>query len=410
MSLEQAVGLAESAGWIDTATRCCLVGLARQVPFQVDVLLEELGVDPELAARWGAESGVGDFGRYQVLRCLGEGGMGSVFLAQDRQLGRKVALKLMHTTLQSERQRRRFQREAAVMARIDHPACVEVYDVGVTGRGEPFLVMEYVEGRNLQEVLRQEGPPEQRRVARWGRDLAEALEACHKEGVLHRDVKPSNILLTPEGNVRLTDFGVAHDAQAHTQLTQGAVGTLLYMAPELLDGAAPTSASEVYALGATLYELLSGGPPFPGPSHLELLRQVAGTEPPTLVPIGVHPDLDQILLKCLAKDPQERYDSAREAGLDFGRLLAGAAVVARPRGLRSGPSATHGGIEEPSRLLWRLAPLELVHSCSPIGGSSTTRGNLRQQGWGGLQICFRRPQLRGILISPTACLTRRDHS
>ena len=215
------------------------------------------------------------------------------------------------------------------MARLRHPSCVEVYDVGVTGRGEAFLVMEYVPGRNLHEVLGEEGPPPQRRVARWGRDLAEALEACHEEGVLHRDVKPSNVLLTPEGVVRLTDFGVAHDANARTQLTQGAVGTLLYMAPELLDGAGASPASDVYSLGATLYELISGAPPFPGPSHLELLRQIAGSDPQSLSPLGVHQDLNQVLLKCLSKDPKLRYGSALEAATDLGRFVSGIPVLAR---------------------------------------------------------------------------------
>ena len=326
--VEEILRVAVSAGRMDSSDRDRVLALNRLVRLSPEWLLDEVGLEGGGPNEPGPE--FGDFGRYRILGCLGEGGMGSVFLARDHELCRNVALKLMHATLQTDRQQRRFRREAAVMARVKHPGCVEVYDVGLTSRGEPFLVMEYVEGQNLQAVLQEQGPADQRAVSRWGRDLAEALEACHAEGVLHRDVKPSNVLLTPAGSVRLTDFGVAHDAQANTQLTQGAVGTLLYMAPELIDGAPPTATSEVYALGATMYELLSGAPPFPGPTHLELLRQVAGSEVQGLRVFGVAPDLDRVLQKCLCKVPNERYSSARELALDLGRFLAGEPVSARP--------------------------------------------------------------------------------
>ena len=329
MSLEHAIQIAESTGWFDACDSNRVLTLARVSLLSGGILLDELGLDEAVADRSGASRGLG---RYQVVRSLGEGGMGSVFLARDHQLDRNVAVKLMHTTLRSERQRRRFQREAAVMARLKHPVCVEVFDVGLTERGEPFLVMEFVAGRDLQAVLQEDGPQPSRDVARWGREVAEALQACHEAGVLHRDVKPGNILLTQQGQIRLSDFGVAHDAEAHTQLTRGAVGTLLYMAPELLDGAPPTPRSEVYALGATLYELLSGTPPFSGPSQLELLRQVASSEAPSLRSAGVEQDLDQVVLKCLQKSAADRYQSCQELGLDLGRFLGGAPVTARPLG------------------------------------------------------------------------------
>ncbi|MGE0712275.1 MAG: protein kinase [Planctomycetota bacterium] len=336
-SLERRLEAARLRTWITQRELALVVEMAASVDLGWEVVAEELGLEPgqaaELLAGEALRAAVDVSTRYQLLRAIGEGGMGAVYLAIDRQLRRRVAIKLMHRSLMSERHLERFRREAAVMARIRHPGCVQVFDVGATPDGSPFLVLEYVEGRSLAEVI---GGGEvvvaPGQVARWGRDVAEALHASHGVGVVHRDVKPSNVLVDTSDQARLTDFGVAHDQAADTQLTQGAaVGTLLYLAPEILTGGTPTVQSDVYALGATLYEALVGRPPFVAQSTYELLGQIASEEPlpPSQVRAGVPPDLETVILRCLEKRPEARYGSAREVALELARFLGGVPVLAR---------------------------------------------------------------------------------
>jgi tRNA A-37 threonylcarbamoyl transferase component Bud32 len=262
--------------------------------------------------------------------------MGSVYRAFDRVLKRVVAVKRVRTDRIAggdlPRVLARFEREAQAMARVRHPACVAVYDAGLVD-GEPYLVMDFVPGRSLAAVI-EEGQVDPRTVAEWGRALAEALQACHDVGVVHRDVKPANILVDPEGKVHLTDFGVALDAKAQTKLTldRGAVGTLCYMPPEQILGAGTDARSDVYALGATLYEALAGRPPFDAELAVMLLRQVVEDEPHRLRSLraNVDEELETIIHTCLAKPQDERYTTAQALALDLSRFLADEPILARP--------------------------------------------------------------------------------
>ena len=275
--------------------------------------------------------------RLVLLSTLGEGGMGTVYKAQDRVLRRVVAVKLIKgERLGSSQALQRFEREALTMARVQHPACVPVYEAGLAG-DQPYLVMKYVPGRSLKDALL-EFPlgADPKRVARWGQRLAEGLEACHEAGVIHRDVKPANALLDEQDQPLLTDFGVALDGEARTRLTlaSGAVGTLAYMPPEQACGELADPRSDLYALGATLYEALTGRLPLEAEQPLVLVRKIAEERP---LPPRVHrpdlpEDLERVVLKCLEKQREDRYPSAQALALDLARFLAGEPVSARPIG------------------------------------------------------------------------------
>ncbi|RMG13265.1 MAG: serine/threonine protein kinase, partial [Planctomycetota bacterium] len=211
------------------------------------------------------------FGPRLLLRApLGSGGMGTVYEGYDRVLQRRVAVKVVRPdklgSAAHARYLARFEREARAMARVRHPSCVAIFDVGRGPEGEPYLVMELVEGESLAARLAREGPQDPRRVARWGKALAEGLAACHEAEVVHRDVKPANVLLDAHGLPHLTDFGIALDREALTKLTasMAALGTLGYLPPEQAGGREVDARADVYALGATLYEALTGRLPFEG--------------------------------------------------------------------------------------------------------------------------------------------------
>jgi len=290
----------------------------------------------------GPDPGLPEGGRFNdrltFLAAVGEGGMGAVYRAHDRVLRREVAVKVVRAERLAgrdpDRVRARFEREARAMARVQHPACVRIYDAGVSRDGQPFLVMEWVPGESLQGRLHRAGPLEPEQAARWGQALAEALQACHDVGIVHRDVKPANVLLDAGDAPRLTDFGVALDDQARTRLTaeSAAVGTLAYMPPEQAGGERADPRSDVYGLGASLYEALAGRPVFDASRPTVLLRQIFESEP---TPLRSHrpevpADLETVVHKCLAKRPVERYATAQALALDLARVLAGEPVTARP--------------------------------------------------------------------------------
>lgn len=276
--------------------------------------------------------------RLTLTERLGAGAMGAVYRAHDRVLGRDVAVKVVHPERlagsEATRLLARFAREAKAMARVRHPAVVPLHDAGLDPAGRPYLVMEYVAGQSLARML--EEPRDWREVVAWGRTLAEALQACHDIGVIHRDVKPGNILIDDRRRPHLTDFGVALDAAAQTRLTAdrgGMVGTLAYMAPEQITGQGADGRADVYALGATLFEALTGTPPFDGPAVVLLRRALEGEAPPLR---GLRPDLpedlDTVVATCLARSPTERYATAQALALDLARVLADDPVVARRPG------------------------------------------------------------------------------
>ena len=274
---------------------------------------------------------------YRVGDILGRGGMGVVYEARHLRLNRPVAIKMMlNGGFAGRPELARFQREAEALAALEHPNIVRIYDVGESG-GLPYFAMEFVAGGNLAQTLG--GVPQSARdVAALGVLLAGAVEAAHRGGIVHRDLKPSNILLTADGSPKITDFGLARrfDAGAGLSMTGARIGTPAYMAPEQAAGLARVSgaATDVYSLGAILYEMLTGRPPFVAATAAETERQVIAEEPapPSRLNAQVPRDLETICLKCLRKEPNRRYSSAAELGEDLGRFLRDEPIKARPAG------------------------------------------------------------------------------
>jgi len=272
-------------------------------------------------------------GRYQVRGELGRGGVGVVYLAWDPHLEREVALKtLIAGRDASEVQIERFLREVRAATRLRHPHLVSVHDAGVE-EGCFYLAMDRIEGESLADLLEREGPLPPRRAAELLLPIAKALAHAHAEGFLHRDVKPENLLIDPAGECYLTDFGLAVDLREGERLTHThqSLGTPAFMAPEQLRGHNRDRRVDVYSLGATLYECLTGRVPYDADSFPELLHQVLTTEPPRPRELRprLAPDLEAIVLTCLEREPERRYPGAAELAADLERFLAGEAVQAR---------------------------------------------------------------------------------
>jgi tRNA A-37 threonylcarbamoyl transferase component Bud32 len=264
------------------------------------------------------------FGDYELLEEIAAGGMGIVYKARQVSLSRIVAIKMMlKGTLATEDDVKRFRAEAEAAASLQHPAIVAIHEVGLH-EGQHYFSMDYVDGKSLAEVPREQ-PLSARQAAEYVRDAAEAVHYAHQQGTLHRDLKPSNILIDCQGRVRITDFGLAKKIAGDSDLTLTGqiLGTPSYMPPEQASGkrslvAAP---SDVYSLGAVLYELLTGRPPFRGESPTETLRQVETLDPvsPRLLNPATPRDLETICLKCLEKS-HKRYGTAQLLADDLGAL------------------------------------------------------------------------------------------
>jgi WD40 repeat protein/tRNA A-37 threonylcarbamoyl transferase component Bud32 len=274
---------------------------------------------------------------YEILAELGRGGMGVVYKARHIRLQRLVALKMILAGgLASPADRARFRTEAEAIARLQHPNVIQIHEIG-DHDGTPFLSLEYCEGGSLAQTING-APQPASEAARLVETLARAMAAAHHKGVIHRDLKPANVLLLPDGTPKITDFGLARKLDEAGQTALGAIlGTPSYMAPEQAagKGQAVGPAADVYALGAILYELLTGRPPFRAASALETLRQVVTDEPvpPTRLQPGTPKDLDTICLKCLQKEPAKRYAGALALAEDLRRFQAGEPVLARPAGI-----------------------------------------------------------------------------
>ena len=279
-------------------------------------------------------------GRYQVGELLGYGGMAEVHRGRDLRLGRDVAIKMLRADLARDAIfQMRFRREAQNAASLNHPAIVAVYDTGEetapTGETLPFIVMEFVNGRTLKEVLGAEGRLQPRRALEICADMCAALEFSHRHGIIHRDIKPGNVMLTQTGQVKVMDFGIARAlASGATTMTQtsAVIGTAQYLSPEQARGEAVDARSDVYAAGCVLFELLCGHPPFVGDSPVSVAYQHVREAPPTPSSINpdVNPAVDAIVLKALSKNPLNRYQSAGEMRADLLRAAAGRPVMATP--------------------------------------------------------------------------------
>jgi serine/threonine protein kinase/Tfp pilus assembly protein PilF len=268
-------------------------------------------------------------GRYEIIRLLGAGGMGEVYLANDERLEREVALKVLPTgTLADESARKRFRREALALSKLNHPNIETVYDFDTEGRVD-FLVMEYIPGETLDENLAA-GALTEKVIVSLGTQLVEGLAAAHAQGVIHRDLKPGNLRATPDGRLKILDFGLAKLLEPVTKGSKvqtisqsgSTAGTMPYMAPEQLRAEKVDARTDLFALGAVLYEMAAGQRAFPGDNPASVTDAILNRAPvsPRAVNTRVSPDLERVVLKCLEKEPEDRYQAAKEVGVDLRRL------------------------------------------------------------------------------------------
>jgi serine/threonine-protein kinase len=279
-------------------------------------------------------------GRYELGDLLGRGGMAEVRKGTDARLGRTVAVKRLRTDLASDPTfQARFRREAQSAASLNHPAIVSVYDTGEemssdgTDVAQPYIVMEYVAGRTLRDIIREGRKILPERALEITSGVLSALDYSHRAGIIHRDIKPGNVMLTPAGDVKVMDFGIARAmSDAHSTMTQTAavVGTAQYLSPEQARGEPVDSRSDVYSTGCLLYELLTGRPPFVGDSPVAVAYQHVREQaaPPSTLDDELPPEVDAIVMKALAKPLTERYQSAAAMKADIDRYLAGQPVQA----------------------------------------------------------------------------------
>jgi eukaryotic-like serine/threonine-protein kinase len=279
-------------------------------------------------------------GRYEMGGLLGRGGMAEVRRAQDLRLGRPVAIKRLRVDLASDPTfQARFRREAQSAASLNHPTIVAVYDTGeeeaMDGSGLmlPYIVMELVEGRTLRDILREGRRILPERALEITSSVLDALDYSHRAGIIHRDIKPANVMLTPNGDVKVMDFGIARaiaDSSATMTQTAAVVGTAQYLSPEQARGEQVDARSDLYSAGCLLFELLTGRPPFVGDSPVSVAYQHVREEasPPSSIDREISPAIDAITLKALAKPVDQRYQSASEMRADIMRALEGRSVLA----------------------------------------------------------------------------------
>jgi eukaryotic-like serine/threonine-protein kinase len=291
-------------------------------------------------------------GRYELGELLGRGGMAEVRKGTDTRLGRVVAVKRLRTDLASDATfQARFRREAQSSASLNHPSIVSVYDTGEelatdgSGIAQPYIVMEYVAGRTLRDILREGRKILPERALEISSGVLSALDYSHRAGIIHRDIKPGNVMLTPSGDVKVMDFGIARaisDASSAMTQTAAVVGTAQYLSPEQARGETVDSRSDVYSAGCLVYELLTGRPPFVGDSPVAVAYQHVREPavPPSDHDTSLTPEIDAIVMKALAKRVEDRYQSAAAMRADIERYLAGHPVRATAPPLPPEPQTT----------------------------------------------------------------------
>ena len=270
-------------------------------------------------------------GRYQILRKLGTGGMANVYLAEDQELGRRVAIKILDDRHANDEQFvERFRREAKNAAALSHPNIVSIYDRG-EAEGTYYIAMEYLDGRTLKELILSRGDAPVAVVVEYARQILSALRFAHRHGIVHRDIKPHNVLVDGEGRVKVTDFGIARAGTSQMTEVGSIVGTAQYLSPEQARGGEVDQRSDLYSLGVLMYEMLTGTVPFNGDTPVEIaMKHLSQTpEPPSARRPDVPRELDMVVMRALAKDPEDRYQSADEMEADLDRVARGAGVAPR---------------------------------------------------------------------------------
>ena len=267
-------------------------------------------------------------GRYRIVSKLGAGGMADVYLAEDQELGRQVAIKILNDRHAADDSFiERFRREAKNAAGLSHPNIVSIYDRG-EAEGTYYIAMEFLDGRSLKELIVGRGPAPIKVAIEYARNILAALAAAHKQGIVHRDIKPHNVLIGAEGRVKVTDFGIARSGASQMTEVGSIIGTAQYLSPEQARGAPVDQTSDLYSVGVVLYEMLTGQVPFTGDTPLEIAMKHLSEvpRPPSELRPEIPHDLDSVVLRALAKDPSERYQSAEEMDADLARVAEGLPV------------------------------------------------------------------------------------
>ncbi len=269
-------------------------------------------------------------GRYRIQRKLGAGGMADVYLAEDQELGRRVAIKILNSRHGNDDQFiERFRREAKNAAALNHPNIVSIYDRG-EAEDTYYIAMEFLDGRTLKELIIGRGAAPVNVAIEYARQILSALRFAHRHGIVHRDIKPHNVLVDGEGRVKVTDFGIARAGTSQMTEAGSIVGTAQYLSPEQAKGGEVDPRSDLYSLGIVLYELLTGKTPFDGETPVEIaMKHLSATpKPPSKLRPDIPPELDMVVLRALAKNPDDRYQSADEMEADLERVARGASIAA----------------------------------------------------------------------------------
>jgi beta-lactam-binding protein with PASTA domain/tRNA A-37 threonylcarbamoyl transferase component Bud32 len=271
--------------------------------------------------------------RYRVTERIGSGGMADVYKAVDETLGRTVAVKVLHQRFSDDPEFvQRFRHEASAAANLSHPGIVNIYDYGVEN-STYYIVMELVRGTDLKRVVKERGALDPMKVADYGAQACSALTVAHGYGIIHRDIKPQNIVLTPDGVVKVMDFGIARAIDSDATQTGSVLGTAQYVSPEQAQGRKLGPESDLYSLGVVLYELSTGQLPFDGDTPVSVALKHVNDQPvpPRSINPAIPPALEAVILKAMEKDPTRRYRSADDMRDDLQRVIAGRAVTAQPR-------------------------------------------------------------------------------
>jgi len=334
-------------------------------------------------------------GRYEVLDRIGAGGMAIVYKAKDLLLNRVVTIKVLREQFVSDEDFiRRFRREAQSAASLSHPNIVSVYDVGKEGDTE-YIVMEYVEGRNLKELIREYAPLSTDQSINLGRQITEAIQNAHEHHIIHRDIKPHNILVTADGHAKVTDFGIARAVSSATVTHTGdIIGSVHYLSPEQAKGLLSNEQSDIYSLGIVLYELVTGRVPYDGETPITIALKHLQEQPvlPSVINPRIDKEFEAVIMRAIAKSPEQRYLSAKDLLADLNHIQAGRPIarVAIPLADGSEATQTHKGMGKV------LAPIMVKDS---IGNNSPLTKFKNKKRWimGGLVLLFLLLSLAGGL-------------